>query len=418
MAITGPDVVAARLSSSVAAILFFTAAIVVLALRNPSTEVRAGFAWFWLFAVGICGPFGLFEIASTFRSYVWIFAFGTVQVAVLYAVVSGDRNWTTTGLGMIAALGAVTLHYANGVAAVAIALSTLIVAWVSGARRQAVAIGSAAMLGSAITVGTALLQRPQWPGFFDYNWVADLRQSGLAAIAYLLSTYLIFNLVTVCVIVWQLAERNVRRADLWVLLPVVIAVPVLFVIHTATPLILPRYLLLLPILASMLAASLLSRVRLPCWGIAIICAGLLAQLCVQAVKRPPIAGWEGTASKIASLTRQCPSTKVFAASHWAFSPGRNSHIAAFESNIVRFAYDRVSRKAGFTVNFLDPRTLKAANPGHCADILWIEHAAGLGQFKPEQVFRRVGLNVPPEAEIERIDGENGSAFIIRRRPAA
>jgi hypothetical protein len=413
--LAGENFVTARLLSTGLALVTLTIGLVALARSEADDVNMRVYSAFWLFVVGMAGPVGLIELAASFRSYPWIIALAALQTALLFRVLDRESvSFSPIAAGAITYC-AIVLHYVGAIPAIAIAVVSAFAAWQSGSLRHAKVFLAAATLGALTLFATVLWQMPHWATTMDFNWIESTGVTGVSQLLDTLWQYVTFNPFPIALILLGISRGAYNRRTMLVFAPIPLAIVVVLIVDAITPVLNGRYLIAILIVFALAAALALRRV--PSSGLLwpAMAVAVMAQAGLHVWLRPPIAGWDAAAQKVAGIVSTCPGTRVYSASHWLFTAGSDSGVARRESQVVRFGHEMMGRRYGYSPLFLTGNTQVLMSPGPCPTLLVIEHAGGLAQIGADSILKKAGLALPSGAQVRMFDFRNGVLIRIDAR---
>lgn len=403
IAISGGEVVAARLVSLAGALVLLATGL--LAMRGFERGIR----WrIFLLAVASAGPAGMTELGASFRVYPWLLALAVLQSALLLLV--AQKRAVPLVLALAVTAASIAFHYVHAAGAIAIALVAAYLAWRNGDRRAFAAIAAGAAIGCGLDLVTGLTQLPYWRTNFDVNWIALSGGGGLKGVAQAPARFVLFNLVSATLLAIGLARMRGRAPWLWLFAPLPIAFATWLAMDMVTTLLVARYLAAATALLAVAAAA--SWQSLALGRVTQIAFAFLVALQPMAYSflRPPLPGWEVRAAMAAQIVRACPSSELFAVSAWRFRNQAESRAAAFEEPVYRFGFERVGAAFDLRPRFVDRPMVLPSGP--CPSIVWSEEPNDLDQASPATVLRRARLTAPAGATMRYTPTPTGALLIV------
>jgi hypothetical protein len=96
------------------------------------------------------------------------------------------------------------------------------------------------------------------------------------------------------------------------------------------------------------------------------------------------AGWLLSASAVAQLNSECPTTKIFAYPAYNHTSGLNDNDISIGLKINPISYGYYAKKFQFSYEDLRPGATIAAS-GPCPSVIWIEHVSPSSQQTPMRI---------------------------------
>jgi hypothetical protein len=176
--------------------------------------------------------------------------------------------------------------------------------------------------------------------------------------------------------------------------------------NAVTPLIWDRYLIAgagaVTFAVAILAASSGAPVWLPAAASAI--ALLLQAQTLRSNLGIDERGWLLSASAVAQLNSECPTTKIFAYPAYNHTSGLNDNDISIGLKMNPISYGYYAKKFQFSYEDLRPGATIAAS-GPCPSVIWIEHASPIFAANPnvdtEQVLNEFQISKIGVAEMKR-----------------
>lgn len=404
ISVTGANLIWARLVNLGLAIAALALGLRSLTSLDPPVRWRI-----FLLVSASAGLVGMTHLASSFRVYPWVLVMATLQGTVLLCV--AERRSISAPLAICVTLISIVLQYVHAAGAIVIGMVSVAVAWRNKDRRATAIILCGVLAGALIDLATGLMQLPFWRSTYDVNWIGQSGSSPWQAIEEALGSYFVFNLAATGLIAFAIIRGKWRRL-LVIQAPVPIALAVWLVMGSVQPLLVPRYIASVTGLFSVAAAVGWTDLELrnPYNGIVALLAAFQPYL--YTFDAPPRPGFEEGARLSASVTHQCPSSKLYAIPAWRFRDQPNSRTARFETPVMGFGYTSVGHRFGLT-----PKIVTAPVAVHlqeCPAIIWMEAGHGIDKVPVATVLRRAQLEIDAPFTAHFEPTENGAVLLISR----
>jgi hypothetical protein len=400
----------ARTASAALALLFLTLGLARLA-RSDGQSNRAIYGYFWLLVVGMAGPAGLADMATSMRIYPWLIGLSSLQAAILYQLATNRLAARDHWIAVIATTASISLHYVHAVGAIAIALVSIAAAWRRDPPAARMLVGAAA-LGIMLDIACGLIQLPHWRLHNDVNWIAVSGKTAMSTLRAGITAHLIFNAIAMASIPAGLVVKSNRIVTAWLAAPILIAVVTWTAMDSVIPMIALRYTVSIFVMLALLGAAALASLR-PRWLLELAVVSLVVvEFGYYATYLGPIGGWEDGARIISARLRACPSSKVYVASHWQFDAYAASNAAAFESPVELFGQQHLAARFGFRVEAVPAGTSVRPASGVCQTLVWIVQRSDLAMRDPRWTVARAGLVVAVDMPISTTSVENGVILAI------
>ena len=397
---TGGQIIPARLVNLFAAVAVLAAGLWRMRALDPKLRWRVALL---LLASG--GAVGMFDLATSFRVYAWLLVLSGLQAALLAMLLLKKRVPMVLTVAVTAS--SIAAHYVHSAGAIAIALTSLFVAWRND-RSALRPIACGLFAGVALNLITGLIQLPGWRVNYDVNWIADSGGGAASAFRTFGVDFVVGNFVTAVLLALAVIRR--KRAAMAVLAPIPIAVVGWLLLDSVTHMVVPRYLASATALLATAAAVGWVELGLSAFATAAISVLAVLQPLVGSVARPPRPGWEAGARIAARALETCPEAKLYAVSAWRFRDQPNSMAARLENPVFGFAYRDVGRRFGLNPKFVTGPT--SLDLGPCPAIVWMEAAHGIEAVSPEAILGHAQLRLPSPARARVVPTANGAVLLI------
>lgn len=367
-------------------LLLAPALVALLALFRHDRHVR-GTGWFY--ALGLASSWPAINRAAELRSYdLSLLATAVLLVALEAfvrpgAVMPSRRSFFALS-GVLAVSWAIHLVTTVILGCVAIAFGLRLI--LARDRRGTFRLIAAALLAAlpflatmALMAGTMVSNtRVFWiaPGFNAARWAIEnelveamTANRPLLVLALAGSAGLAFD---------TLRQRRLSRTGsliVTLLTGLALALVVLVALHSVRPLVLNRYLVALTPIVLLILASAASEFtkRLPILPALLIEGAVLVAtlLAIEGNLQRTLAlpSWNGTASLIARVVHDCPTTTIHVDPRWNAITRDMPPID--NRDVLVFAYRFVAAQHGFA---LEPEASRTMSP-HCPTLFWTEHVA-------------------------------------------
>lgn len=401
-----------RLLLNVPSFLAFLATTVFFALRDRNRWASFPVLLFVL-ALSL---YGVVTAYSDYRSYGWqCTAVGALIQYGNHVLRHEHADRTADTIGAVATCAAIALHYVGGVV-VSAYLGLLIAAvWhkYGAARAVRVLLPAIAGWGAMLASGAVLFQRRS--ADIDYSWIHTSTFQALGLFGLALAGVLLANPVaTIMAMRHRLSAGPERTFALVLASAATCSAALLLGLNALTPIIIDRYLigwqLLVVALVALACEAALARRQVSI--AAVISVGVL-MLSASAYAAASMPGWTVNARTIAAQVAACPSTRVYALSHWRLANTRHTNIARRETQVVADGYRRTAAPYGFTVTVLPLTSASRLTlDPRCPTMLWIEHFGVAARTTPRDVLRTADLATDRPAKASFVEGGSGVLILL------
>ena len=405
----------ARVASNLpAAALMFWAAAEAVRRRRADRHFHAA-----LLLVVLALPQSVVDFAN-YRSYFWQIAAITALVAVTRHVVMTKTDLELRrdrGLVIVAVLataGSIALHYVGAIFGGLLAGAIILRALQRGHWCWAGLVFGVASLAALSVVAVALIQARNWAVDLDHSWIEARPLAAVLAVPLALIAGAVVNNLVALAALWPGWRRwSPSERVFVVLIAAVLAIGLVMVlaINAVQPIMIDRYLVAVPVLVAGILAALMSRIDqhhslhllLALVAVAMVASPLL----LQGAK--PL--WEEGARSIEHVVKDCPTTRIYAASGWALGPAAHTKAARREDPVFQRAYQALARTHGYTVRFLGQNQVAYVRPGTCPVLVWYEHTPTYAEDNLRAAIEAAGLTGMEEAHLTATRSPTG--FVVR-----
>jgi hypothetical protein len=410
------SVIGGRMASNLPALAILLAIMMRFGRRAP--EDRAFYFTFILLVLSMPWTITAF---GNFRSVFWQIAGMAIMVQAARFIATTDHDLDTAlepdiaGIAVIGVFAAIALHFASGLAGVAVVAAVLAVAWARGLRKWTLLLFSTGLLACGFMVGSAWVQIGYWQGDIADPWIRTGAFAGILAIAGRIAIAFVHVPVPLVAGARYIgATIKEQRAFLSMMAGgIMLAAILLMIVNAMQPIIVPRYLvgLTVPVVAIVAALGGRSAARRRWFAATAIIAAAVGILTVAV--RGQDGQWRDNAKRIAAIVGKCPSTAVYGMSGWLIDGDLHDRAAPPSQAIYAIGYGDLARSLGFQMTLINGST-PLRRSAVCPTLLWVEHRPVAANFDPVSAFRNAGFPAAPRQKLSLI--RSASGFIVMSQP--
>ncbi|MFO1158656.1 MAG: hypothetical protein U1E60_07440 [Reyranellaceae bacterium] len=355
----------------------------------------------------------------TYRSYFWQMAAMATLAIVARHVASTRHDLALRDdleialIAVVASGASIGLHYVGGLFGALLSGAIVVCALVRGLRRWAILVFAAAVLSGLFMLAMALVQAPHWLAELDHSWI-DTPLLAAFVVPLTLGGAALWHNPVVFAGLWKHPRRLVEgdRPYLFVIAGSLAAsIALVLALHAVMPIVIDRYLFAVPVMVCALMAAPAARLagNRPMFALLafVSVAATAVTLADDGIK--PL--WRENAQVIAEIVRECPSTRVYAASGWALGPAAETLAARREDPVFARAYRALAEQHGYTVSFIGQSSGARATPGRCPVLLWVEHTPNEAESDLPEALSEARLAGLEEAQLSVHRSATG--FVVR-----
>jgi hypothetical protein len=321
-------------------------------------------------------------------------------------------------IAMLATIVSITLDYGGALFGGIVAMATVLAAIARGLRRWAQSLFFALVIAVTAVVYIISWQAPTWNGMFDLyqNWIemGDATASGI--LFGLIFSTLFHNPIAVAG--GYLGRENWNKSDsAFVAMTgatLIAALVAISQVDAQRRLITDSNTADIAVMVTALMAAAGAKIadrRL--WMNILAGVAILSSVMALAVIGLH-GGWQTAGKKIARTIRDCPATRVYAASGWRLDDGTGSNAARREEPVFALGYRLVGGAHGFNPPVIRPDKPVRIATNQCPVLLWIEQVPARKRVKPDMLVKAAGLRGLEAARLSVIRTETG--LILRADP--
>ena len=413
------SVALARLVSNLPALLVLLYAARCFTNRLPGQ--RAYYAIFLLLTLSAPATIDAFGVL---RGSFWQLAGFSIQIMLVRHLLFADKDYRARHDGMLALLAAIatilsiTLDYGGALFGGILAMAAVLAAIARGLQRWARQLLVMLLISIAAVVYAVSWQAPAWTESFDLyqNWIemGSLTAGGIIS-AFLFGTILHNPLA---IAGGYLGRKSWTKEDSAFV--VIVGAALVAALVAISQIDAQRRLItasntsdVAVLVTALMAAAGVKIAEQRMWRNAIAIVAVMSAVVALAVIGLG-GGWQTGAKKIARTVRECPATRVYAASGWRVDEGSNSAAARREEAVFTLGYQKLSAAHGFSPIILHPGKPVSVTPGPCPTLLWIEQVPRRRTLKPEQIVKAAGLRGIDGRKLGVIRSDSG--LILRAEP--
>lgn len=409
----------ARLLSNLPALLVLLFAARLFRRRLP--EQSAFYKIFLLLMLSAPATITAFGI---YRGDFWQLAAFAIQMMLARHVIfvqqdyRGSRDGLLLLVAMLATIVSITLDYGGALFGGVVAMATVLAAIARGLRRWARSLFIALVVAVTAVVYSISWQAPAWNATFDLyqNWIemGDATASGI--LFGLIFSTLFHNPIALAG--GYLGRENWDKSDSAFAVmtggTLVAALVAISQVDAQRRLITDSNTADIAVMVTALMAAAGAKIaRRRLWmNVLAVVAVLSSGVALVAIGLH--GGWHTAAKKIARTIRECPATRVYAASGWRLDDGTRSNAARREEPVFKMGYRLIGGAHGFKPPVIRPDTPTIVTPNRCPVLLWIERVPARRTIRPVKLIEAVGLKGLDAARLSVVRTETG--LILRADP--
>jgi hypothetical protein len=360
---------------------------------------------------------------ATYRSYFWQIAALTVLVQVGRHIAMADKDLSSKhdrGLAPIAVCAAsasIMLHYVGGLIGAVLTLAIILCAMAKGFRRWVSLLAKTMVVAGVVTAFFAWCQAQYWVVELDRSWIQPESGSGMGEVIGLVANAVLHNPLPLIGLKWVRDYWSARDGIFVVTMiaALLIALFILFQIDVQKPIVIGRYMAAIPVIICAAMAAFALKFQQERTLYALLTAVSVGAVIVPFFLYGPNRHWNADAKLIAKIQKQCPSTRVYAATGWLLRDGGNSRTARREDPVFARGYVRLAQGYGFTPQIIGRNGPTPVTLGDCPIILWMEHVPETTRTDAKRAITAAGLTGLDQARLKLIDGESGIIVRADRR---
>lgn len=409
----------ARLLSNLPAllVLLFAARL----FRNRLPEQSAFYKIFLLLMLSAPATITAFGI---YRGDFWQLTAFAIQMMVARHIIFVQQDYRSSRDGlllpvaMLATIVSITMDYGGALFGGVVAMATVLAAIARGLRRWARSLFIALVIAVTAVVYIISWQAPAWNATFDLyqNWIemGDATASGI--LFGLIFSTLFHNPIALAG--GYLGRENWDKSDsafaVMTGATLVAALVAISQVDAQRRLITDSNTADIAVMVTALMAAAGAKIAGRRLWMNILAAVAILSSIVALAAIGLHGGWHTAAKKIARTIRECPATRVYAASGWRLDDGTGSKAARREEPVFKLGYRLIGGAHGFKPPIVRPDQPVRITPNGCPVLLWIEQVPARRTLKPARLFEAAGLQGLDAARMTIVRTETG--FILRADP--